>query len=360
VRELAAVDREAIARLPKAELHVHLDGSLRPATLIELSAEYGTELPARTVEALTRYMVVDDARDLVDYLARFSITLAVMQTAHSLERIAYELAVDMAAENVRYAEVRFAPLLNTRGDLTSHGAVEAVLAGLRRARRETGIVSSVIVCALRHMTPETSLEQARVAVDFKGNGVVAFDLAGPEHGHPPAEHLAAFRAAARANLPVTIHAGEAFGPASIREALHVCGANRIGHGTRLFEDTDLMAWVNDFRIPMEICLTSNVQTRVSPSFEEHPVRTYFDAGLVTTLNTDNRLMSGTTVTDEYWIAHKHLGFEWRALSSLAVMGFEAAFLPWREKQALVASVIAEIDAMDERAGTDRTGPPPPG
>jgi adenosine deaminase len=338
----AAIDREAIARLPKAELHVHLDGSVRPATLIELSAEYGTELPVRTLDALSRYMVVDDARDLNDYLARFSITLAVMQTADALDRIAYELAVDLAAENVRYAEIRFSPLLNTRGDLTSHGAVEAALAGLRRAARDTGIRSAVIVCALRHMSPRASLELARVAVDFKGDGVVAFDLAGPEHGHPPAEHLAAFRAAARANLPITIHAGEAFGPASIREALHECGANRIGHGTRLHEDADLMAWVNDFRIPVEVCLTSNVQTRVTPSLEKHPVRTFFDAGLVTTLSTDNRLMSGTTVTEEYWRAHQHLGFDWAELQSLAMMGFEAAFLPWREKQAIVASALEEM------------------
>jgi adenosine deaminase len=347
---VAPIDRAIIARLPKAELHVHLDGSLRPATLIELSAEYGTDLPARAESALARYMVVDDARDLNDYLARFSITLAVMQTADALERIAYELALDLAEENVRYAEVRFSPLLNTRGDLTSHGAVEAALAGLRRAGSETGIRTGVIVCALRHMSPEASLELARVAVDFKGNGVVAFDLAGPEQGHPPAEHLAAFRAAARANLPITIHAGEAFGPASIREALHECGANRIGHGTRLFEDADLMAWVNNFRIPIEICLTSNVQTRVIASFEEHPLRSYYDAGLVTTLNTDNRLMSGTTVTDEYLLAHRHLGFDWERLRGLAVMGFEAAFLPWREKQALVAAIRQEIDALGEAAG----------
>jgi len=339
------VDRDAIARLPKAELHVHLDGSLRTSTLLDLSTEYGTELPARTEAALARHMVVDDASDLVDYLGRFRITLAVMQTAEALERIAWELAVDLAAENVRYAEIRFSPLLNTRGNLTSHGAVEAVLAGLRRAGGETGIRTGVIVCALRHMSPSTSLELARVAVDFRGRGVVAFDLAGPESGHAPAEHLAAFRAAARANLPITIHAGEAFGPASIREALHECGANRIGHGTRLHEDAELMGWVNDFRIPVEICLTSNVQTRVAPDFARHPVRTYFDAGLVTTLNTDNRLMSGTTVTEEYWRAHRHLGFDWAELCRIAIMGFEGAFLNWREKQALLESVRSEIDAL---------------
>jgi adenosine deaminase len=268
-----------------------------------------------------------------------------MQTAAALDRIAYELAVDLAGENVRYVEVRFSPMLNTRAGLTAHGAVEATLAGLRRASAETGIRSGVIVCALRHLGVDASLEMARVAVDFKDRGVVAFDLAGPELGHPPAEHLPAVRAAARANLPITVHAGEAYGAASIREAIHECGANRIGHGTRLFEDPDLMAYVNDFRIPIEICLTSNVQTRVTPDFEQHPLRTYFDAGVVTTLNTDNRLMSGTTVTDEFWRAHRYLGLDWSDLCSIALMGFEAAFLSWSEKKALVDSVRTEIAGL---------------
>lgn len=339
------IDRQWLERLPKAELHVHLDGSVRAATLLELAAEYGVDLPARDIAGLTRYMVADDADDLAGYLSRFSITLSVMQTAPALERIAFELATDLAAENVRYAEIRFSPLLSTRAGLTAHGAVEATLAGLRRAERETGIRTAIIVCALRHLSVDSSIEMARVAVDFKDRGVVAFDLAGPEHGHPPAEHLGAFRAASRANLPITVHAGEAYGAASIREAIHECGANRIGHGTRLFEDADLMRYVNDFRVPIEICLTSNVQTRVTPSIGQHPVRAFFDAGLVTTLNTDNRLMSGTTVTDEYWLAHRHLGFNRDDLCAMAVMSFEAAFLPWAEKRALVDSIRAEINTL---------------
>jgi adenosine deaminase len=173
-------------------------------------------------------------------------------------------------------------------------------------------------------------------------GVVAFDLAGPEAGHSPVEHRAAFELAANANLAITIHAGEAAGAESIHEAVHTCQARRIGHGTRLHEDPDLLRYVNDFRIPLEVCLTSNVQTRVTASLAEHPARMYYDHGLVVTLNTDNRLMSATTVTDELWRAHTELGFDWEALCDVAMMGFESAFLPYADKAALLENVAEEI------------------
>jgi adenosine deaminase len=350
-----ALTREQLRRLPKTDLHVHLDGSLRPSTLIDLALEYDRMLPARDEQSLADYMRVDDARDLVDYLKRFDTTISVMQTAAALDRIAHELVLDAAAENVRYLETRFSPVLNTREGLTMHGAVEAALAGLRRGERETGMRTGVIICALRHMSPETSLSLARVAADFKGRGVVAFDLAGPERGFPPSAHRDAFRFAARANLGVTVHAGEAFGPASIREAIHECRANRIGHGTRLFEDPELMGYVRDFRVPIEICLTSNVQTRVTETFSQHPVRRYFDAGVVTTLNTDNRLMSGTTVTDEYLRAHQHLGFSLQELAAVALMGFESAFLPLKEKKELLNRVRDELRALSlSPASAERT------
>jgi adenosine deaminase len=337
--------RDWIHRLPKTDLHIHLDGSIRPDTLIELAREYGKPLPVWDASSLRDYMYVTDARDLVDYLARFDITLSVLQTGAALERVAFEMVEDAAAESVRYMEVRFSPILNTRDRLSMHDAVDAVVRGLRAGEAQFGTRSGVIVCALRNMSPGTSVELARVAVDFKDRGVVAFDLAGPERGHPPAAHRDAFLVAARANLPVTVHAGEAFGPESIHQALHDCGARRIGHGTRLFEDPDLMAYVNDFRIPLEICLTSNVQTRVTESVEQHPVRRYYDAGLVVTLNTDNRLMSGTTVTDEFWRAHLHLGFTGEQLRDVAMMGFESAFLPWREKQLLLRQMRAALTAL---------------
>lgn len=331
--------------LTKAELHVHLDGSLRPQTLIELAGEYGVVLPSREPESVARFMHVTDARDLVDYLDRFRITLSVMQTEDAIERIAYELAEDTAKENVRYLEVRFCPMLNTERGLSSHQVVEAALKGLRRAEKDHDIRTGVIICALRSLDPQVSLEMAEVAVDFQGRGVVAFDLAGAENGNPPSEHITAFQLAADANLPITIHAGEAYGTPSIHEAIHYCHARRIGHGTRLFEDPELLRFVNDFRIPLEICLTSNVQTRAVTSAAEHPLRLYYDHGLMLTLNTDNRMMSGTTVTDEYRIAHEELGFSWEELCDLALMSFESAFLPWAEKRALVEEARSAMAAI---------------
>jgi adenosine deaminase len=341
------VTRELLHALPKTELHVHLDGSLRPETMLELAKQYGKQLPASDAESLLHYMRVDDARNLVDYLARFETTLSLLQQADALERTAYELAEDAALENVRYLEVRYSPVLNTREGLTLEGAVDASLRGLRRAEQEFDIITGVIVCALRHLSAETSLALARLAVDYKHKGVVGFDLAGPEEDHPPKRHLPAFELAADANLAITIHAGEAFGPRSIHQALHRCHARRIGHGTHLRDDPDLLAYVRDFRIPLEICLTSNVQTRAALTYDVHPLRSYYDAGLVLALSTDNRLMSGTTVTEEYWRAHQHLGFEWEELCDLALIGFEAAFMPHPAKVDLIEEIAIEIQTLSE-------------
>lgn len=347
MRQFARAD---IERLPKTDLHVHLDGSVRIDTLLELADEHGVELPHHDPAALYDYMHVQDARDLVDYLSRFDVTLAVMQRGDALERVAFELAEDAAAENVRYLEVRFSPVLHQQDGLTMEESVEAPLRGLRRAEEAFGIRTGLIICGIRNMSPHTSMGLADLTVAFKHRGVVAFDLAGAEYNNPAKMHRESFYRVGNANVAATIHAGEAFGPESIHQALHYCNANRIGHGTRLFEDPDLMQYVNDFRVPLEICLTSNVQTRVVASFADHPLRLYYDEGLVVTLNTDNRLMSGTTVTDEYWRAHEHLGFGWGDLCAIAVHGFESAFLPYREKRALLAEVSAEIEALTARLG----------
>jgi adenosine deaminase len=346
---LIHVTRDLLEKLPKTDLHVHLDGSLRPETMIDLAHAYGKPMPKWEPEELREHMHVKDARNLNDYLARFDTTLSVMQTADALERTAYELAEDAARENVRYMEVRYSPVLNILGGLMLNEAVDAPLRGLQRGERDFGIRTAVIICGLRNMSPQTSMDLADLTVNHRDRGVVAFDLAGAEYNYPAKKHRDAFYKVVNANVAATIHAGEAYGPESIHQALHYCNANRIGHGTRLFEDPDLMQYVNDFRIPLEICLTSNVQTKAVASFEDHPVRLYYDEGLVVTLNTDNRLMSATTVTDEYWRAHLHLGFTWDELCDIAVMGFESAFLPYQEKVALVARVKEEIAAISEDA-----------
>jgi len=339
------VTRDKLHRLPKTDLHVHLDGSLRPETMIELADELGKELPSRDPAALGEVMKAEDTRNLEEYLEKFEITLSLLQHSDALERVAYELAVDAAAENVRYMEVRYSPILNIREGLPLTEAVEAPLRGLERARDETGIRTAIIICGIRNMEPGTSRDLADLTVAFKGRGVVAFDLAGAEYNYPAKKHRDAFFTVINKNMATTIHAGEAYGPESIHQALHYCRANRIGHGTRLHEDEALLGFVKDFRIPLEICLTSNVQTRAVDSFANHPLRRYFDEDLVVTLNTDNRLISGTTLTDEYLRTHEHLGFTWPELCEIARMGFRSAFLHWEEKKALLAKVDQEIAAL---------------
>ena len=337
-----ALTPELLRKLPKAELHCHLDGSLRPETLLELAREYKQPIPRDDAESLRDFMRVDDARSLEDYLAKFDVTLAVLQTAEALERAAYELAIDAGRDGVRYIEVRFAPVLNVRGGLSLGEAIEAPLRGLERAKRDGGATARIIVCGLRQLSPSVSLELARLAVAYSTRGVVGFDLAGGELGNPASKHAAAFEFALAHDLACTCHAGEGADASSVREAIHECGAHRIGHATRLIEDESLTQYVNDRRIPLEICLTSNVQTRAVVSYEAHPFRRYFDRGLNVVLNTDNRLMSGTTLTDEYLHAAHSLAFTFDELARVARNGFASAFLPWEERAAMLADFDAEI------------------
>ena len=339
------VTHDLLHSLPKTELHVHLDGSLRPETLLELAQDQGKTLYTSDPDELGASMLAADTRNLEEYLAKFATTISVMQHADALERVAFELAEDNAKENVRYLEVRYSPVLHTDEGLPLTEAVEAPLRGLARAESEYDIKTGLIICGIRNMEPETSRDLADLTVAYKGRGVVAFDLAGAEYNYPAKKHRNAFFTVINRNMATTIHAGEAYGPESIHQALHYCRANRIGHGTRLHEDPDLMQYVNDFRVPLEICLTSNVQTRGVASYAEHPIRLYFDQGLVVSLCTDNRLMSGTTVTNEYVMAHEHLDFTWEELKEIALMGFRSAFLHADEKAKLLARVEAEMGGL---------------
>lgn len=336
--------KEILRRWPKAELHVHLDGSLRPATLLDLAREKGIALPADTPDALARAMAVTHAKNLEEYLVRYDLTLAVMQTVGALERIAYELVVDVAAEQVRYVEVRYSPLLHPA--LSLREAIEAPLRGFARASAETGTKVGLIACAIRTLPPARSLELAEALLDYRGAGVVGFDLAGAERGNAAADHRAAFALATRHGLACTCHAGEGDGPDSIRQALHTCGAQRIGHATRLGEDLALLAEVIEQRIPLEMCLTSNVHTRAVASVTDHPLRRYLEQGAVVTLNTDGRLMDGVTLTDEYHLAHTALGLERDDLARLVLNACESAFLPEFERVALVARVQSEMESMN--------------
>jgi adenosine deaminase len=337
-----ALTKDLIRRMPKPELHVHLDGSLRTTTLVELARDQKVKLPTTDLAKLTKYLHVSDARSLMDYLARFEITLSVLQVPDALERVTYELVHDGAADGVRYMEIRYSPILCTRKGMPLTEAVEAPLRGMRRAEKEFGVRCGLIICGIRNMSPATSMDLANLTVAFKGKGVVAFDLAGAEYNYPAKKHREAFYTVVNANVAATIHAGEAYGPESIAQALHYCHADRIGHGTRLFEDPDLERYVNDRRVPLEVCVTCNVQTHAVPSIEQHPVRRYFDLGIVVCLNTDNRLMSATTVTDEYWLAHTKLRFSREEIERMILHGFQSAFLPHQDRTKMVEQARKEL------------------
>jgi adenosine deaminase len=337
--------RELIARLPKAELHLHFDGALRPATMLELARDAGVELPAPDPESLARFMLVQDARHLEDYLARFDITVSLLQTEAAIERVAYEMVEDAAADTLRYMEVRYDPHLSTHGGLTMDQVVAAQRRGFDRGERDFGIRTGIINCTLRHYDPARSVEIARHSVRCKPLGVVGFDLAGGEAGRPPGRHGEAFDIALAGNLGITVHAGEAAGAESVAEAVRRCHAVRIGHGTRLREDPELLAYVRDRQILIEINITSNLQTRVVREAREHPVRGYFDAGLAVTLCTDSWLMSGVRLTDEYWLAHQQLGFTREEIDRMILNAFAGAFLPWPDRQALLVRVRAELEAL---------------
>jgi adenosine deaminase len=336
---------DIIRRLPKAELHVHLDGSLRPATMVDLAAEAGVELPTRDTEQLRRYMLVDDAANLEDYLRRFDVTIALLQTPEAIERVAYEMVEDAAADHLRLLEVRYCPDLSTRGGLSLDEVIAAEWRGLSRGERDFGVRVGIINCALRHHDPNTSLRIAERSVANRAHGVVGFDLAGGEHGRPPGVHRAAFDAALAGGLGITVHAGEAAGAESVAEAIRACHANRLGHGTRLAEDPALQDYVRDRRILIETNLSSNVQTRVVPRIADHPLRRYYDAGLNVTLCTDSWLMSGTSLSHEYWLAHTELGFSREEIDRMILNAFASSFLPWPDRQALLADVGAALEAI---------------
>lgn len=337
-----------VEKLPKTDLHVHLDGSLRLETILELAKRDRVDLPADDAEGLRRAMHLgENCGSLVEYLKAFDVTLRVMQTEESLTRIAYELAEDAAAENVRYMEVRYAPMLHTRRGLKLTSVIEAVLEGLRAAEKDHGIESNIIVCGIRNISPESSLEMAELAVAYKNRGVVGYDLAGGEDGHPAKHHKAAFQLVRDNNINCTIHAGEAYGPESIAQAVHVCGAHRIGHGCRLREDGDLLHYINDHRIPLECCPSSNVQTGAIKDLKSHPLKLYLDLGLRVTVNTDNRLITDTTVSKELWLCHTEMGLSLDDMKQLVIAGFKSSFMPFHVKQEHLRRASLELDRFHD-------------
>jgi adenosine deaminase len=339
-----SIDIKTIKEMPKTDLHCHLDGSMRMETILELAKKQNVELPTTNHDDLKKILMPGfNCKSLVEYLKPFDITLSVLQELDAIERAAFELAEDAAEENIRYLEVRYSPVLHQQKGLKLPEIVDAVVTGMQRAERAFNIKTGVIICGMRNINPQTSIALAELAVAYKNRGVVAFDLAGAEENYPAKHHREAFYLTLNNNINCTAHAGEAYGPESIHQAIHYCGAHRIGHGTRLKEDGDLLNYVNDHRIPLEICLSSNVQTKASPSFEAHPFKFYFDFGLRVTINTDNRLISDTTATKEFYLAAKHANMTMDDLKEVIVSGFKSAFLSVRETKVLLQSVNKELE-----------------
>jgi adenosine deaminase len=339
------ITKELIRKLPKAELHCHLDGSLRVSTILELATLQKVQLPADNQEDLHKFLAIKGKmKNLEEYLKIFDITLSVLQTPESLQRVSFELAEDCWNDSVRYVEVRYSPILHTQKGMTSSESVDAVKMGLDQAEAEFGIKTGIILCGIRNISPEVSLKLADLAVQYKNQGVVGFDLAGAEENFPAKHHQEAFELILKKNINATLHAGEAFGPESIHQAIHACGAHRIGHGTRLKENEDLMEFINDHRIALEICLKSNIQTRSISSLKNHPFKYYFDQHLRVTLNTDNRLISDTTLSEEYYLAAATFNLTMQDIRTIIINGFKSAFLPHNERRDLIKNIVDELES----------------
>ncbi len=343
--------KEIIRQVPKVELHDHLDGGLRIKTILELAQEYGVSLPSIDEQELQSWFVRGcRQKSLSLYLETFSVTLSVMQSAKALERVAFEAVEDLSREHVCYAEIRFAPNLHLEQGLSAGDAVQAVLDGLQRGKKETGMPTGLILCAMRNQSSALSLATAELAVAFCDRGVVGFDLAGDESGYPPKKHLQAFQYIRNKNFNITIHAGEAFGVESIWQAVQLCGAHRIGHGTRLIEDMTLEGtyieetgslanFIRDRRIPMEMCLTSNIGTGVATDYAHHPFPIFLRNQFRVFLCTDNRLMSDTTLTREMEIAVEYYNLSLRDLEKITINAMKSAFIHHDQKLDIIYTVI---------------------
>jgi len=342
-----------IRTIPKVVLHDHLDGGLRPETIIELAKEMKyKKLPTKDPGELKEWFHRGAQRgSLPLYLEGFAHTTAVMQTTEALERVSYEMMEDMRNDGVVYVETRFAPVFSTVKGLHGEEIVAAVLRGLEKGKKDFGVEYGLIVCAMRNMN--LSQEMAELAVDFRERGVIGFDLAGEEGGFPPKKHVDAFHYIQRENFNITIHAGEGFGKESIWQAIQWCGAHRIGHATRLIEDMKLSdedptevvsmgylaQYVLDKRIPLEMCLTSNVDTGAVKSIEEHPFGIYYRYKFRVTLNTDNRLMSATSMSKEYKIAHDMFKLTLNDLEKLTINAMKSSFIPYKKRIGIIYDII---------------------
>jgi len=328
--------RDILYALPKVDLHRHLEGSLRLSTMAEIAREHGVDLPSYDIEELRPYVqITDDEPDYRRFLEKFRLLRRFYSTREAVERIAYEAVADAAADNVRYLELRFNPIaLAEAGCFAYHQVVEWAIDAVRRAEQDCDIQVRLIVQLSRDSSPRTAWEVAEVAMAFRDRGIVALDLAGDEVNYPGYPFAPIFQRAREAGMHITIHAGEWRGPESVREAVQVLGAQRLGHGIRVIEDPQLVQLVRERDIALEVCPTSNLQTGAVDSLGLHPLKELYHQGVRVTVNTDDPSVSNTTLTDEYMVVIRGIGMTLEELKHMILMAVQAAFLPEPEKEQL--------------------------
>ncbi|WP_139998657.1 adenosine deaminase [Paenibacillus paridis] len=350
VKEQAAAVKALLSQLPKVDLHVHLDGSVKPETLIELAKEQGEPMQLESdAELLAQMKVEDHCESLKEYLDKFSFVLPYLQTGAAIERVAFEVVEQAAKENVRYIEVRFAPQLHRMQGLSNHEAISHVIAGLKRGEQAFGTIARAIIICLRSHAEHLNIDVVEEAARFYKRGVVAVDLAGDEASFPAIKFRQLFERARQLGLPITIHAGEAAGAENVKVAITELGATRIGHGVRMLEDPEVVGLVKEKQIPLEMCPLSNIQTKAVTGWGTYPIRRYMEEGIIVTVNTDNRTVSDTTIQKEYELLMDHCGLSLDDIGTIIMNGIKAAFLEETKKLELIASFSAELHARGIQA-----------
>lgn len=336
--------------IPKAELHLHLDGSVRPATVLALAKQEGVPLPTEDPEKIGVFLrATDRTSSLVEYITFFELPIAVMQTIPALERVTYELCEDLAKDNVRYAEIRYGPWLHVQRGLSLTDVIRAVLSGWNKGRNDFGLEGGIIATALRDMPPAQNLSLAQVAGRFVAEGVVGFDLAGDEAGHPPILHEDAFRVARSLGLNITIHAGEAAGPESIRQAIAM-GAVRLGHGVRAEQDPEVIDLIKENGVQLDTAPTSNWHTKAVRRLEDHPLKRYYEQGIKATISTDSRTVSDTTMTHEFEVAAEVIGCSPEEIWAMNLQALDGGFGDARIRQRLRQEFVTAEASARKSAG----------
>lgn len=327
------MEREIVKGLPKIDLHCHLDGAVRPHILEQLAVEQGVTLAATGDELANKLIAPESCQSLLEYLERFDVVLPLLQNAPALELISYDLIAQVAEENVRYIEVRFAPMLFTQGGLSLTEIIEAILTGLKRGEADFGVKSNALLCAMRHHSTKDNTDVIDLAKSFLGQGVAGFDLAGDEANYPTNLFADIISLGVSHDIPVTLHAGECGCPQNVAEAIQL-GATRIGHGIAIAKDSELLKTCLDNHILIEMCPTSNFQTKAVLTLEDYPFKDFLEAGMKICINTDNRTVSNTTLTDEYLKLHEWYGIDYACLETLNHNAVDGAFITSQAKTAL--------------------------